>query len=93
MGESTEDTKPQGRPDAYRPLPEADSLLRGGLGEGSIVKRRHRQDFYRGKEPIHVLENLDLEVRRAIRALMGPSAPASRRCSTSSRARSPTTGR
>ncbi len=77
MGESTEETKEKSssEPDAYRPLPEADRLPPRGLGSGSIVTLKAiAKTFHRGKEPIHVLDNLDLEVPEgSFEALMGPS--------------------
>jgi putative ABC transport system ATP-binding protein len=71
MGESTEETKAKSESDAgvYRPIPDADKVPR------SIVTLKHiAKTFYRGKEPIHVLEQLDLDVPEgSFEALMGPS--------------------
>lgn len=71
MSETTDDTKSKAG-DAYRPLPDADRLPSKPI---SIVRLSSiAKTFYRGKEPIHVLEKLDLDVPEgSFEALMGPS--------------------
>jgi putative ABC transport system ATP-binding protein len=76
MSESTsEEAKPQPASDGtYRPIPDADRVPPRALG-GSIVKLTSiSKTFHRGKEPVHVLEKLDLDVPEgSFEALMGPS--------------------
>jgi putative ABC transport system ATP-binding protein len=77
MSESTEETKAKAKADqdgAYRPIPEADKVPPRALGGGIVKLTSISKTFYRGKEPIHVLERLDLDVPEgSFEALMGPS--------------------
>ena len=69
MGESMEEGKSQGeQAGVYRPIPDADRVPPSIVRLKSIDKT-----FYRGKEPIRVLEKLDLDVPEgSFEALMGP---------------------
>jgi putative ABC transport system ATP-binding protein len=68
MSESTTEAG-KSEPGVYRPIPDADRI------PPSIVKLKGiAKTFFRGREPIHVLENLDLDVPEgSFEALMGPS--------------------
>jgi putative ABC transport system ATP-binding protein len=75
MSESTEEPKVKDDKDgAYRPIPDADRVPSRALGSSIVKLTSISKTFYRGKEPIHVLERLDLDVPEgSFEALMGPS--------------------
>jgi putative ABC transport system ATP-binding protein len=73
--ESMEEPKVKADQDgAYRPIPDADRVPPRALGSSIVKLTSISKTFYRGKEPIHVLERLDLDVPEgSFEALMGPS--------------------
>ncbi len=75
MGESMDKTESKPESDgAYRPIPESDRAPQRTLAGRIVALTSISKTFYRGKEPIHVLDKLDLEVPEgSFEALMGPS--------------------